>query len=777
MTRLTNLRCSISFLALIATPSVARAQAASTVPPDTAAPPTATTSDQTASPAESTGLQDIVVTAQRRSENLQRAAIAVSAVAGDQLVRQSITQSTDLSRLFPAIQIQPASSYTQIYLRGVGTFGANSYAENSVAFNLDGVYLSRPAAPSGLFYDLERIEVLKGPQGTLYGRNATGGAINIITAKPKLDRLDGYVNAEYGNYNTVKSSGAVNLPVGNAAALRIAGQVSQHDGYFSDGSDDERTRAVRGQLLVAPAGSRYDLTISVDYAHLGGVGGGGTIVPLVDGQKRLGASDPRVQAAYQSYAPTPPVPQIVIPNAGSQDNRFFGASATFDADLGFAKLTVIPAYRWTHYDVTSMSGGFVLDIDERSHQSSIEARLASQRSGPFTWVFGGYYFDERVHSNQDFNQASNRTLIASALRTHSAAAFGQATYSILSDLRLTGGIRYTSDTKEQNTVANTIPFVGFVPGVFPLKPIFVNVATTALTDKTFNKVTWKAGIEYDIGPKSLLYASASTGYKSGVLFPALSPNNISKPETLTAYTLGSKNRFLDNRLQLNFEGFYWKYKDQQISHLGPVQAAPGVYAPVFITDNAGSLTIYGVETEGLFRVTPNDLLSVNVQYLHSNYDSLRYQFYSTSGVAPAVGCPVSPTSLAGTSPIAKIYDVNCTGRSGINAPKWTVNLGYERTFELNEAGRIRFGVNSRLQSARYLTIDYLAAVRQGSFTKTDLQLTYETKSGQYAITAYVNNIEDNFTYSGSVQSPVKSGVFYNRVDPPRIYGVRGSVRF
>ena len=126
--------------------------------------------------APTSGLEEVVVTAQRREENLQRAAIAVSAVAGEKLTEASITQATDLTRLFPSLQVAPASSLTQVYLRGVGTFGANAFAEQGVAFNLDGVYLSRPAAPAGLFYDLERVEVLKGPQGTLYGRNASGGA-------------------------------------------------------------------------------------------------------------------------------------------------------------------------------------------------------------------------------------------------------------------------------------------------------------------------------------------------------------------------------------------------------------------------------------------------------------------------------------------------------------------------------------------------------------------------------------------------------------------------
>ncbi|MBD3762559.1 MAG: TonB-dependent receptor [Rhizorhabdus sp.] len=721
------------------------------------------------------GLQEIIVTAQRREENLQKAALAVSAIAGNALTQQSVTQATDLSRLIPSIQIQPAHSYTQIYLRGVGTFGANSFAENSVAFNLDGVYLSRPAGPSGLFYDLERVEVLKGPQGTLYGRNATGGAINIITAKPKRDRFEGYANAEYGNYDTLKLSGAVNAPLGNAAALRIAGQLSQHDGYFSDGSDDERTRAVRGQILLAPEGSRFDMTISVDYAHLGGIGGGGTIVPLVRSGSRLGASDPRVQAAYQSYAPTAPVPQIVIPNAGSQDNSFFGAHATINVDLDFAKLTIVPAYRRTHYDVTSMSGGFVLDIDEKSHQTSVEARLAGI-SGPLNWVLGGYYFDEQVKSDQSFDQASNATLILSDLGTRSAAAFGQATYSLTDSFRLTGGLRYTRDEKEQDTLARSQPFVGFVPNVFPLRPLILDIPTVALTDASSKKLTWKAGVEFDAAPRSLVYASVSTGYKSGVLFPALTAN-ISRPEKLTAVTLGSKNRFLDNRLQLNLEGFLWKYKDQQISHLGAVNVAPGIFGPVFITDNAGKLTIYGAEAELLFQVTPDDLLSANLQYLHTNYDSLRYQYYSSAGAPPGVGCPVTPTNLSGTTPIARIFDVDCSGRAGVNAPKWTLNLAYEHVFDLDAAGRIRVGADTRIQSGRYLTVDFLPSAYQDGFMKSNARITYETEDGRYALTAFVNNLENKFTYSGSVQSPVKNGLFYNRVDPPRTYGVRASLKF
>ncbi|MEO6338701.1 MAG: TonB-dependent receptor, partial [Caulobacteraceae bacterium] len=514
--------------------------------------------------AGATALEEVVVTAQRREENLQRAAIAVSAVTGNALTQQSITQATDLTRMVPALQVAPASSLTQIYLRGVGTFGANAFAEQGVAFNLDGVYLSRPAAPAGLFYDLERLKVLKGPQGTLYGRNATGGALNVITAKPKLGQTNGYVTAEYGDYNAFKAQGAVNLALGDKAVLRISGQHAKHDGFYSDGYDDENTNAVRAQLR-AEVSPRVDVTVMADYAKVGGQGSGGSIIPLLfgKGDERLGPSDPRVIAAYLSRAPTAPVPQIIAKDTGYQDNHFAGISATLNADLGFAKLTVIPAYRDTNLDFVGYASSFLIDFTEKSKQKSLEVRLANSID-KLNWVIGAYAFDESVKANQFFDQASNGTVVNSELGTKSFAAFGQATYALTDKFRVTGGIRYTTDNKTQATQAETRPFVGFVPpGPPAFIPIILSIPSTAVTDVDFNKVTWKGGVEYDLGPQSLLYASVSTGFKSGILFSATG-RNYSEPETLTAYTIGSKNRFLDNRLQLNVEGFYWDYKNQQV---------------------------------------------------------------------------------------------------------------------------------------------------------------------------------------------------------------------
>lgn len=726
---------------------------------------------------EYTGLDDIVVTAQRHEENLQRAAIAVSAVAGETLTEQSITQATDLTRLVPSLQIAPASSFTQIYLRGVGTFGANAFAEQGVAFNLDGVYLSRPAAPAGLFYDLERLEVLKGPQGTLYGRNATGGAVNVITAKPRLGETSGRLTAEYGNYDAIKTSGAVNLPIGDQFALRLAGQVAKHDGYFSDGYDDEDTWAVRGQLR-GEFSDRVNATLSIDYADVGGMGGGGTIVPLIDGDNRLGPSDPRVLAAYLARSPTAPVPQIIARNDGYQNNTFFGISTTINADLGFAQLTVLPAYRKTDLDFRNYSGSFLIDIEEHSEQSSLEARLSGD-FGNLKWVAGAYIFSETVDANQAFDQGSNGTRLLSDLSTDSAAVFGQATYSLTDRFRVTGGIRYTKDTKSQETEAHTLPFTGFVPGVFPLVPIILDLRSDVSNEVEFEKVTYKAGLEFDAGPASLLYATVATGFKSGVLFPAV-VNGFSAPESMVAYTLGAKNRFFDNTLQLNAEAFLWDYTDQQVSHLGPVQVAstPGgpVFGPIYMTENAGAATVAGVELELVYQPTASDQLSANIQYLDATYDELKYQAYSTTGAPPLIGCPITPTTQLGASPTAKIYNVDCSGRPLVNAPKWSLQLGYVKTLSLGDSGQLILAADTRLEASRYLSLDYQDVGRQSSYMMSNARVTWETPSGGVAVTGFINNIEDELVYSNSSQSPGKPGTIYNQLRPPRTFGVRVSFR-
>ncbi|WP_375382964.1 TonB-dependent receptor plug domain-containing protein [uncultured Sphingomonas sp.] len=260
-------------------PTMANAQAA----PDSRAQPTPTTggsetatgssaqvADGQAAPT-SQGLTDIVVTAQRRSENLQRAAVAVDVVSGSDIAAAGVTQVARLNEQVPALTVEPTSTGNLIFIRGVGNFTVTPNSDPAVAFNYDGVYVGRPTGSTGVFFDLERVEVLKGPQGTLYGRNATGGAINVIPVQPKIGELSGYGTVSYGDYNALIAEAAINLPIGDKGAIRISANRSQHDGYLSDGGSDERLTSGRIQLK---AELTPDITVRVagDYSHSGGFG-------------------------------------------------------------------------------------------------------------------------------------------------------------------------------------------------------------------------------------------------------------------------------------------------------------------------------------------------------------------------------------------------------------------------------------------------------------------------------------------------------------------------
>jgi iron complex outermembrane receptor protein len=171
------------------------------------------------------------------------------------------------------------------------------------------------------------------------------------------------------------------------------------------------------------------------------------------------------------------------------------------------------------------------------------------------------------------------------------------------------------------------------------------------------------------------------------------------------------------------------------------------------------------------------LFSLNVQYLHAQYDTLNYQYYSTTGAAPVLGCPLALTTQIGASPAARIYNVNCSGQPVTNAPRLSVNAGYEHTFDLGDSGRVRAGADTRVESSRFLSIDFLPLGQQGGYMMSNAHLTYETANGKFALTGFINNIENELVFSNSLQSPAKAGTLYNQLRPPRTYGVRASVKF
>ncbi|WP_372731401.1 TonB-dependent receptor [Novosphingobium sp.] len=742
-------------------------------------------------------LDEIVVTAQRRAENLQKAALAITAVSADTLTRAAVTDTTALTRVAPALQIGTLSGpTTQFYVRGVGKFTANSLTDSAVSVNLDGVPLARDGAIQGLFYDLERVEVLKGPQGTLYGRNATGGAINLISAKPRLGELSGYVNAEYGNYDAVRLTGAINAPLGENTAIRIASTFSNRDGYYSDGTGDDRLRAVRVQLTTA-ATDDLKITIGGDYSHVGGKGPGATVQGL-DRDKYIGMYDPRAGAVISTkFAPLSGSFLTPISGRPFSDNSYWGLYAQADLTVGNGTLTVIPAYREAKLRYESAGSSFPIRGRLDAKQTSIEARYASDDDKPLSYILGAFFLAERPSETPAFNQQVFSAFGTFQSKTDSYAGFARLTYKLSDTFRLSGGVRYTIDNKSAFLDAYNVvvvcpaflaggppcigtpplPNVATIPSQFvlpngnaiPVQPwgtagaIVTNTRATNRPNRTFKKATYRVGFEYDAAPQSLIYGGFETGFKSGGFFNSLD-NPVYEPETIDAFTLGSKNRFLDNRLQLNLELFWWTYKNQQVSHF----RQNSVGGSEFVTENIGKTRLRGFEIESRARVASGTTLSATVQYLDSRNLDYVYNNPIQSG-PPNTGCPVSASAGA--------FIVNCNGRRAVNAPVWSVNGGIEQVIDLGESGAITLNADGRYQSSTYTGFEQLAAMREPENLIIDLQAQYALPGGHFTIAGYVNNLTDKAVSGFSTPHPFSGSYVVQNLRPPRTYGVRMGYKF
>lgn len=766
------------------------------------------------------GIPEIIVTAQRRAESSQKAGIAISVIQPDLLL--DVTRPDQLTKLAPALQIGTGgSSSVLLYVRGVGTFSANPYTDSAVALNYDGVYLGRPTSSHGLFYDLERIEVLKGPQGTLYGRNATGGALNVIPAQPKLGVTSMDMTASGGNYGSFNMQAAANIPVSDTVALRVAGVGYTHDGYLTAGQYDGNGIGGRAQLLVKPS-ETFSIRIAADYFQLGGTGAAaslyGALTPgTLDARRLLPTNvslfDPQSIAILNSptaiFAPSgaPTGPLSAQPR---QDNKYYGVNAEINADLGFANLTVIPAYRESRLDIVGAGPLFQVNTVERDKQFSVEARLDG-KIGPVDWLVGAFYFDETVDAL--FNIGGNlyggvQTLDAS---NASAAGFGRLTFNVSDRFRLTAAGRYTEDTKSFDGVAvnpvaictsptRQCPNVRRLPGFYtdvpaalnalgyiqpPGSPVYIDALGTSnviwnittisvMEDLKQNKFTYRAAAEFDVAPQSMLYASVETGYRSGGFsFSTIRPTF--NPETITAYTLGMKNRFLNNKIQFNIESFVWKYKDQQLSHsaigLGGSQE--------FVTENVGDSTSKGIEIEFLARPWQNTTFNVDLQYLDAKLDNFSYVEPDQSSLAGLPGGTIRPTTACAPTfrPTLGNYLVDCSGQRALRSPKWTINLGIAQVVPLSDRMDLQLSFNTHYQTRQQLLFERLAIGVESSYWLSDASVGIAGKGDRanWSLTAYVNNIE-NYRAGGSIFL-APNGLISSTNGTPRRYGLRAQVSF
>ncbi|MEH3106443.1 MAG: TonB-dependent receptor [Sphingomonas fennica] len=730
----------------------------------------------TAAAAEGEGLGEIVITAQRRSESAQRAAISIDTISPERIARAGLTSADQLTQLVPALRTEPAQGpYVNFTVRGVSNFGVNSFADGAVVLSADGVPQAHPVSANGLFYDLERVEVLKGPQGTLYGRNATGGAVPLISHRPDWT-LGGSASLEYGNYDRFVANAALNVPLADKFAARVAFQRVKRDGYFTDDTGDEDSIAVRGSLRYEPSADLRLLVIA-DHSKDKGRGTGTSLLtsraapPLgaSTGETRatfgpyVGLSDPRNAGQFTAVGLAP---RNYLP---FQDNSFSGILVQAEIATPIGTLTLLPAYREADLLFTSSFPTFYVGEDTHSRQYSGEVRLASDDGRPLRYIIGAYYLDDALDGQSVIEVAPTISNQQISTTTRSIAGFGQLTYALADDFRIVGGLRYTSERKRTDSIRRRIaPFNFATTPIFPFPAVTAGVPNLVLDgNRRFEATTWRAGVEWEPRDASLVYANVSTGFKAGGFYFGPPDKSSYEPERVTAYVLGSKNRFLDNRLQVNAEAFYLDYTDQQISYFGFTSAGTSL-----ITENIGRARIYGAEADIQFRAARDTRLGLNVQWLEGEYRS--FDYVSGNPVADTQTCPSSAAAGGG-------FLLDCSGRRILQLPRWVLSASAQQRIPLAGGGAIVIDGASRYETARETALAYLPETRVGDYTRSDASIGYESAGNAWNASLFVRNIENDAVIvrvqPGRTYSLRQGGLLGANYQSPRTYGVRAGFRF
>jgi iron complex outermembrane receptor protein len=564
------------------------------------------------------GVQEVVVTAQHRSENIQTVPIAIQAFTGKTLSDLGVKSSTDLAQFTPNVEIAlPNGEGNQpiISIRGIGL---NDYDTNNAGPNgvyLDEVYLSSPASQTFQTFDLDRVEVLKGPQGTLYGRNTSGGAINFVSAKP-TDEVSGNLHVDYGSFNTVNVEGALGGPILSTLDGRVAFTVNESDGYMHNALTGARENgannfAGRGELLYKP-NDRLKILLNVH---------GGQVDNRPSEYRHIGDLDP-VTGAQCSVAQTNAGNCVDLFGYGTPKKFYDGAynrtehlrvsnvGSYLRADYaaGPVDITSITAFEYSnklHPEDSDASPNRLLEIDYgvRSNTFTQELRAAQTRDA-YNWVVGAYYLHEVLTQDQPLEALLDidsiygpgagdgvalKTFDNSRQATDAYAAFGQGELNITDKLKLILGGRYTDESKDFAYVGSVQYQEGGENNFGPIMPLADS--RQSLSDSAFS---WRIGLNYSLTRSILTYATISTGFKSGDFngsFLSTNPEEIARqlkpvaPETVTAYEVGLKSSFFDRRLILDLAAFYNDYKDMQVFVLVP-PVAGGTGFPVDVLDNA-----------------------------------------------------------------------------------------------------------------------------------------------------------------------------------------------
>lgn len=705
-------------------------------------------------------IEEVLVTAQRRVTDMQTTAVAVTALSSEALQAKSIDDVEDLGLLTPSMHVSLYQGEAQIYIRGIGYSGIIGGSDSSTALHQDGVYLSRSSAAVPAFFDVDRVEVVRGPQGTLYGRNATGGSLNVIT-KGGTDEFAVETSMLVGDFDRYRVFGAVSGPVADGRVrYRLAAQFEDQDGFTTlerpgapGGArdvEDTHEYMLRGTLEFDPS-DNVSVVLKGDYYEADdrnsvwlffnpGTGTNPFFRDYLQGRGGFLPQDPlsRRQDSDLTHFNRPII---------------WGATARVDWDLGDYTLTSLTGYKHTrpkNRNDLDATGAFGVDqLREEDHdQFSQEFQLASPGGRRFDWIVGLYYFQEEndvrneyflPFIDEQFGLPSNDACCLLQLNgyseTQALALFGEGTLQLTENLDLVVGMRYSDESRDGDNQVRLLDFPS---------PVLDNVA--AFDEASFDDFTPKVGLNLHLNEALFLYGSVSQGFKSGGFNIGSYQNTPFDPEQITAYEFGLKSDLADDRLRLNAAAFYYDYQDYQFQDVENNNT---------VIRNAAEADVLGLELEGVAALGRGLTLDFGVTWLDAEFAN----FMAIDPKAPQLGLQ------------------NLDGNRMPRAPELKLALGAEYALRAGP-GELVLRADYAWQDEVYFSAFNVPQLYQDSYGWAKARVSWIADSGRWRISAFADNLTDeevisNATFNGDIIDSTVTG----NMAPPRTYGVEFNYQF
>jgi len=709
-------------------------------------------------------LEEIIITAQKREQSLQDVSTAVTALTANRLQEAGITDITSLQYYAPSVTIGSTFGFANVFMRGLGLNNVFANVDPSVTLYVDGAVISQPSAQLFSFFDLERVEVLRGPQGTLYGRNATGGTINLIAKKP-TEEQEGYFRVTGGDYDLFQSEGAFGGKITDRLSGRFAFQTINRGGYginevTGNDIDNANVKGFRGQLLYN-ASDDVSVLLSAEYGVVKDAAGAflfkrktfpGTTLP-----NGTAPGDGGFPAGSRNYASN------VDPE---NDRKTFSITGTIDWHIN-ENLSVknIMNYRDTDLanfqdlDVSSVINSTIQEFTIASEQYSEELQLI-YTDEKFRAIGGFYYFKEDVVNgnridtlklNGSFTSAGNpekRVDLTGTGATKSWALFWNASYDLTEQFTFKAGGRYTKDTRD--IINDNIIWVA--GGAVRLDAVFSD-------NDSFTDYNNEAGIEWRPTEDMMLYYTYSEGFKagsgqlsSGILDPAIGANII-KPETITNHEAGMKSMWLEGSLLLNLAVYHYKVEDIQLDRTAP--GGPTGFRTFF--ENATSQKAKGVEIEATWAATDRLTFNGAVSYQDTDFGSF------------LTADPTNIANLTGT----ELVDI--AGNSARQAPEWAWNIHGAYDIPLENDALITLSADISYKGEQFFSEFNNNLLRQDAYTLLDARIRYSS-GDNWTVEVWGKNLSNEFVEGGNF-ALATGRIVVRTLLPPRTWGITAGYTF